>query len=284
MKKKLLYGNGKKIILGEKTLIMGILNVTPDSFSDGGKYNEIDKAVIHAKKMVAEGADIIDIGGESTRPGAPKISVKEEIERVLPILKAVREAVEVPISIDTYKAEVAKVALEHGANIVNDVWGFQAQPKIAEYIAQHDAIGIAMHNKQKKVSKDTHNKRNFDYEEDIMESIKAFFAKTFEIASNAGLSKDKIILDPGIGFGKKATQSIEVMRRLEELKTLESPLLLGTSRKSFIGSILNLPSNKRVEGTIATNVIGAMYGYDIVRVHDVKEHKRALQVTDAIVR
>lgn len=276
--------NGKTIELGKKTLVMGILNATPDSFSDGGKFNSVEAAVNHAKKMVKEGVDIIDIGGESTRPGAPKISVVDEINRVLPILKAVKKAVDVPISIDTYKSEVAKVVLENGANIINDVWGFQKEPKIADYIAKYDAIGIAMHNKEKEKGLKVHNKRDFDYEEDIIDSLKEFFQQTFKIAEKAGIKKEKIILDPGIGFGKNANQSIEVMARLKELKSLKCPLLLGTSRKSFIGNILDLPSEDRLEGTLATNIIGAMNGYDIVRVHDVKEHVRALKVTDKIIR
>lgn len=276
--------NGKTLVLGDKTIIMGILNVTPDSFSDGGIYNEIDAAVAHAKRMVNEGADIIDIGGESTRPGAPKISVEEEINRVIPILKAVMKEVDVLISVDTYKAEVAKAALENGAHIINDVWGFQKEPEIAEIIAKFNAVGIAMHNRQKNERMDTHNRRDFDYEEDIMLSIKKFFEKTFQVAKSAHLKRENIILDPGIGFGKRGSQSIEVLSRLEELKELNQPLLLGTSRKSVIGEILDLPSQERLEGTIATNVLGVMKGYDIIRVHDVKEHVRALKVVDAIIR
>ncbi|MGM0378185.1 MAG: dihydropteroate synthase [Bacillota bacterium] len=275
--------NGKKLTLGKKTLIMGILNVTPDSFSDGGKFNESSSALKHAKKMIKEGADIIDIGGESTRPGAPKISVEEELGRVIPILKLLRDKLDVLISVDTSKAKVAKKALENGANIINDVWGFQREPEIAKHIAKHDALGIAMHNKQKK-SPTKHNLRDIKYEKDIMKEIKDFFKVTFDIAKSEGLSKEKIILDPGIGFGKKAEESIEVMSRLEELNDLGCPLLLGTSRKSFIGKILDLDTNQRLEGTLATNIIGAIKGYDIIRVHDVLEHKRALTVTDKIMK
>lgn len=276
--------NGKILSLGQKTIIMGILNVTPDSFSDGGNYTEIDAAVAHAKQMVEEGADIIDIGGESTRPGAPKITVEEEIKRVIPILKAVIKEVDVLISVDTYKAAVAEAALKNGAHIINDVWGFQKEPEIAAVIAKYKAAGIAMHNRQKNESQDTHNRRDFDYEQDIMLSIKDFFEKTFKIAKDAQLKQENIILDPGIGFGKRASQSIEVLSKLEVLKSFNQPLLLGTSRKSVIGEILDLPSHQRLEGTIATNVLGVMKGYDIVRVHDVKEHVRALKVIDAIIR
>ena len=275
--------NGKKLTLGKSTLIMGILNVTPDSFSDGGKFNKASLALKHAKKMVKEGADIIDIGGESTRPGAPKISVKEELERVIPILKLLRDEIDVLISVDTSKAKVARKGLENGANIINDVWGFQREPEIAKHIAKYDALGIAMHNKQRK-SLTKHNLRDIEYEKDIMEEIKDFFKVTFDIAKSEGLSKEKIILDPGIKKKKKAKESIEVMSRLEELKDLGCPLLLGTSRKSFIGKILGLDTNQRLEGTIATNIIGAVKGYDIVRVHDVLEHKRALTVTDKIMK
>ncbi len=265
--------NGKELEIGKKTLIMGILNVTPDSFSDGGKFNDIESAIKQAKKMQDEGADIIDIGGESTRPGSKKVNEEEEIKRVIPVLKELKKEVDVVLSVDTSKANVAKIALENGANIINDVWGLQNEPEIANHIAKYDVPVIIMH-----------NKINNEYQKDIIESMKDFFNVSLEIAKKAGIKKENIFLDPGIGFGKDPEQSIEVMSRLNELNELGYKMLLGTSRKSMIGYILDLPSDQRLEGTIATNVIGVMNGYDIVRVHDVKEHVNALKVADRIYR
>jgi dihydropteroate synthase len=269
----LLECNGKKLELGKKTLIMGILNVTPDSFSDGGEYNTIESAEEQCSLILNEGADIIDIGGESTRPGSKPVTENEEIDRVIPVLKSLRNSYDPFISIDTSKAKVAKLALENGANMINDVWGLQKEPSIAQHIAQYNVPVVIMHNKE-----------NNKYEKDIIESMKLFFEKSLDIAYKAGIKKENIILDPGIGFGKDPEQNIEVMARLDEIKALGYPLLLGTSRKSMIGYILDLPSDERLEGTIATNVIGVMNGYDIIRVHDVKEHVRAIKVTDRIIR
>lgn len=262
-----------KLNIGEKTWIMGILNATPDSFSDGGQYNTIDSALEHAKEMFRQGADIIDVGGESTRPGAQEVLEKEEIQRVVPIIKALKKHINLPISIDTYKANVAKEALMAGADMINDVWGLQREPKIAKIAAQFNVPVCVMH-----------NQKGTDYTKDIIKSIKDFFVESIEIAEKAGIKKENIILDPGIGFGKTPEQNLEVMSRLSELNSLGYPILLGTSRKSMIGYVLDLPSNERVEGTIATNVIGAQAGVEFVRVHDVKEHVRALKVTDAIYR
>ena len=265
--------NGKELEIGKKTLIMGILNVTPDSFSDGGKFNNIESAIKQAKKMVDEGADIIDIGGESTRPSSKEINEEEEINRVIPILKELNKEIDIIISVDTSKANVAKVALENGANIINDVWGLQKESEIANHIAKYNVPVVIMH-----------NKINNEYEKDIIESMKDFFNVSLEIAKKAGIKEENIFLDPGIGFGKDPEQNIEVMSRLDELNELGYKMLLGTSRKSMIGYILDLPSDQRLEGTIATNVIGVMNGYDIVRVHDVKEHVNALKVADRIYR
>ena len=269
----LLACNGKNLELGKKTIVMGILNVTPDSFSDGGEYNTLDSAIHQCEKMIDEGADIIDIGGESTRPGSKPVTEAEEIERVIPVLKHLKKASDCFVSIDTSKANIAKLALENGANMINDVWGLQKEPKIADYIAEYEVPVVIMH-----------NQLNNNYDQDIIESMKDFFEKSLKIAENAGIKKDKIILDPGIGFGKNPEQNIQVMARLDEVKVLGYPLLLGTSRKSMIGYILDLPSDERLEGTIATNVIGVMNGYDLIRVHDVKAHVRAMKVTDRIVR
>lgn len=259
--------------LTKRTYIMGILNVTPDSFSDGGQYTTLDSAVEHAKVMALEGADIIDVGGESTRPGSDEVVEAEEVKRVLPVVKALVEQVALPISVDTYKANVAKVCLEAGAAMINDVWGFQREPEIANVVAQYGCPAVLMHNQV-----------GHEYSEDILISMKKFFVKSIEIAREAGVKDECILLDPGIGFGKTPEQNIVVMGRLSELQDLGFPILLGTSRKSMIGKILDLPSDERVEGTLATTVLGIQQGVSIVRVHDVKENKRAALVADAIVR
>lgn len=264
---------GTALILGERTLIMGILNVTPDSFSDGGRFNVVEAAVQHAQKMVESGADIIDVGGESTRPGSADVSMQEELDRVIPVIKALAKVIGVPISIDTYKAEVAEQAILAGASIINDVWGFQREPEIAKVAAKYNVPSILMHNQV-----------GHEYDMDMVESMKQFFRKSFEIASDAGVSPKNIILDPGIGFGKTPEQNIVLMSRLHELNCLGYPILLGTSRKSMIGKILDLPPEERVDGTVATNVLGIAQGIEILRVHDIKENMRAAKVADAIIR
>lgn len=263
----------KTIKLGERTLIMGILNVTPDSFSDGGKYNDLDNAVKHAKEMIEEGADIIDIGAESTRPGHTVISDEEEIERLTPIIKALINEIDVPISVDTYKPKVAKAVLELGVPIINDIWGLQRDPEMAKVIAEYDATVVVMHNQD-----------GTEYKNDVVDSVVEFLRESIKIAEEAGISKEKIILDPGIGFGKDTDQNLEVMSRLGELNDLGYAILLGTSKKSMIGNVLDLPSYERVEGTIATSVMGIIQGVDIIRVHNVKENYRAIKFTDTVVR
>ena len=270
----ILYSKNKKIELGKRTLIMGILNVTTDSFSDGGDYADIEKAVARAKEMAAEGADIIDIGGMSTRPGHEDISIELEMERVIPVIKRISAELDTIISIDTYRYEVAEKALENGADIINDVWGLQYDKgEMAAVAAKYDVPVIVMHNQN-----GTH------YEKDIMVSMREFFEKSFKIAEENGLSKDKIVIDPGIGFGKDMEQNIEVLHRMGEIRDI-APILLGTSRKRFIGALLNgLPPKERAEGTVATTVAGIERGADIVRVHDVLENKRAALVADAIIK
>lgn len=260
----------KEFKIGERTYIMGILNITPDSFSDGGKFNSIEAAVIQAKNMVKNGADIIDIGGESTRPNYTPVSEEEEINRVLPIIRELSREIDVPISIDTYKAKVAEAAIKEGAGLINDIWGFKKDKAMAKIAAEYDVPCCLMHNRDNNV----YEKLIEDMIKDLKESI--------DIALKAGVRKENIILDPGIGFGKDYKQNLEVMSNLERLKELGFPVLLGTSRKSMIGNALNLPVNERVEGTIATTVIGIMKGCDFVRVHDVLENKRAALMTDAI--
>ncbi|SHK07214.1 dihydropteroate synthase [Tepidibacter formicigenes] len=258
---------------GERTYIMGILNVTPDSFSDGGEFTSVDIAINRAKEMIKEGADIIDVGGESTRPGSREVSEEEELKRVLPVVKRLIKEIDVPISVDTYKSSVADNVLSIGVPIINDVWGLQRDKNMANVIAKHNAYVVIMHNQM-----------GTEYKEDIIKSIKTFFKESIKIAKEAGIKDEKIILDPGIGFGKTPEQNMHVMRRLLELNELGYPVLLGTSRKSMIGKILNLPPKERVEGTIATTVMGIIQGIDIVRVHDIKENLRAAKVTDAIYR
>lgn len=263
---------GKTFILDKETLIMGILNVTPDSFSDGGKFNSIDLAFEHAKILVAQGAHIIDIGGQSTRPGHEEVDLTTEINRVIPIIKKISKELDCIISIDTYRAEVAEAAIKAGAHIINDVWGLQKDNgEMAQIAAKYNCVVIAMHNQDSKI-----------YEEDIILSIKKFFKKTFEIAEKNGLNPNKIIIDPGIGFGKGYDENIEVLNRLKELNFI-APILLGVSKKGFIGKDLNLNPNDRVEGTIAVNTLGILNGAKIIRVHNVLEHKKALSIIDKII-
>ena len=271
--KKISCGN-KEIILGERTLVMGILNVTPDSFSDGGKYNNLDSAMKQAEKLISEGADIIDVGGESTRPGHIQITSEEEISRVVPIIEKISKNLDTIISIDTYKYDVAKEAIKVGANIINDIWGLQYDNgEMAELVKKSNLPLIAMHNQNDEV-----------YNKDIMLVLREFFEKTFKIADKYGIDRDTIILDPGLGFGKNVEQNIEVLSRLNELKDMGF-ILLGASKKRFIGKLLNdLPFDERVEGTVATTVIGIEKGVDIVRVHNVLENKRACLVADGVYR
>ncbi len=263
----------KSFDFGKRTYIMGILNITPDSFSDGGNFISIENAISHAKTMLKEGADIIDIGGESSRPGHTRITTEEELKRVIPVIKRLRAETNCIISLDTIRAEVAEQGIKNGVNILNDIWGLQGNPDMAYIAAKYHVPIVIMHNQNDTV-----------YEKDMLVEIKDFFKRSLKIAEKAGIDKDNIILDPGIGFGKTAEQNIHLLNRLKEIKDLGYPVLLGTSRKSTIGKILDLPPKERVEGTIATNVIGITQGVDILRVHDIKENLRAAKVSDAIVR
>lgn len=261
--------------LGKRTYIMGILNVTPDSFSDGGKYSSLERAIEHAREMIEQGVDIIDIGGESTRPGHIQISIEEEINRVLPVIRALRkEFPNVLLSIDSYKYQVVEKALEEGAHIINDVWGLQYdEGEMAALAARYQVPVIVMHNQEGE-----------DYQEDRVEALRKFFLKSILIAEREGLGREFLIFDPGLGFGKGFQGDVELLGRLSELKDL-GPILLGASKKRFIGTLLEaLPAEERVEGTLATTVIGIQQGVDIVRVHNVKENKRAAMVADGIYR
>lgn len=281
MKKAITYNwnDGKSLTIGKKTLIMGILNVTPDSFSDGGKWNSIDKAVQHMKEMVAAGADIIDIGAESSRPGFQVMSAEEEIARLKPFLEAVLPVCPVPVSIDTFKAETAEFAAKMGVHILNDIWGLQydEEPnKMAQVAAKYDIPIVVMHNRNSK-----------EYDCDIIDSMREFFRETIAIADRNGVKRENLILDPGIGFGKTPEGNLVVLNRMDELKEIdgvEYPMLLGTSRKSFIGYALDLPVEKRMEPTGASCVLGIMKGCEIMRIHDVAPIAPMLAITDAILQ
>lgn len=256
---------------GKKTIVMGILNVTPDSFSDGGKFNEIEKAVARAKEMVEQGADIIDIGGESTRPGHAPLSLEEELERVIPFVRAIAENVKVPISVDTYKAEVAKQAIEAGAHIINDIWGAKADDQMAKVAAELEVPIILMH-----------NRHNRDYQFFLRDVLNDLY-ESIALAKRAGVKDDMIILDPGIGFAKDYSENIKMMQHLDMLVGTGYPVLLGTSRKTMIGQALDLPVNERMEGTGATVCYGIQKGCQIIRIHDVKEMSRMAKMMDALM-
>ena len=257
-----------------KIMIMGILNVTPDSFSDGGKFYRRKDAVKKALELVEEGADIIDIGGESTRPGAERVKKKEELDRVLPVIEGLRKESDVPISIDTYKSRVAKNAIEAGADLVNDISALRFDEEMGKIAAEAGVPIVLMHMKGNPRTM----QENPTYE-NIIEEIIEFLEERKRTAIKSGISEDKIIIDPGIGFGKTAAGNYEILKRLKEFKQINSPMLLGTSRKSFIGDTLNASVEERLAGTIATNVIGALRGADILRVHNVGEVKKAIKVT-----
>ncbi len=263
-------GNREFDLLNQ-TYIMGILNVTPDSFSDGGKFSQLDAALYQAEKMLEEGADLIDIGGESTRPGFAAVSFEEEIERTIPVIEAIQKRFETVISIDTYKAATAHEAIRAGASLVNDVWGLKRDPEIAGVIAQEQVACCLMH-----------NRTNSEYD-NFMKNMKADLEESMELAKKAGIQKDQIILDPGVGFAKSVEQNLEAIGKVGELLEFGCPLLLATSRKSVIGKTLDLEVDQRLEGTLVTTVMGVMAGCSFVRVHDVKENKRAIQMTRAIL-
>ena len=259
--------------INEQALVMGILNTTPDSFSDGGNYNSVEKAIDHALEMEADGAHIIDVGGESTRPNHQPISETEEIERVVPIIKELKDRLSIPISIDTYKANVAEAAIQAGAEMINDIWGAKQEPKIAQIAAEYNVPIILMHNRTNK----QYNSMIEDMITDLKESI--------EIAQTAGVKKDKIILDPGVGFGKELPDNFHVLHHLDTIADAFSyPMLLGTSRKSFISTILDIPPEERDNATGATTCYGMMKGVRIFRVHDVARHVQLIHMMEAMMK
>lgn len=251
--------------------IMGILNVTPDSFSDGGKYDELDQALFHAEQMVKDGAAIIDIGGESTRPNHTKISSDEEIDRVCPVIEAIAARIDIPISLDTYKSDVAYAGIQSGAHMINDVWGLKWDGTMAKVIAQSGVASCLMHNRREPVYR--------NYIEDVVADLQ----ESVQMAKDAGMDMNQLCIDPGIGFAKNLEQNLQLMHHLEALRAIGYPVLLGTSRKSMIGLTLNLPVEEREEGTMATTVYGIEHGCSIIRVHDVKANYRAAQMTLAMM-
>ncbi len=258
--------------IGNHTYVMGILNVTPDSFSDGGKFNETDKALFHVEEMLEEGMDILDIGGESTRPGYTLLSDEEETDRVVPVIEAVKSRFDVPVSLDTYKSRVALAGIEAGTDLINDIWGLKYDKNMAGVIAKAGLPCCLMH-----------NRTNTDYD-CLLEDVAADLSQTIKLAKEAGIKEEKIILDPGVGFGKTYEQNLKIINHLEELKLFGYPLLLGASRKSVIGLTLDLPTKERVEGTLVTTVFGVIKGCAFVRVHDIKENVRAIKMAEAIFR
>ncbi|MFA9464204.1 MAG: dihydropteroate synthase [Velocimicrobium sp.] len=255
-----------------KTYIMGILNVTPDSFSDGGRYHQREQAMLHVSEMIKDGADVIDVGGESTRPNHTKISEEQEIERVVPMIRMIRENFDIPVSIDTYKSQVAKEALAAGADLVNDIWGLKYDDSMAKVIKEADASVCIMHNRE------NIEYQNFIY--DVMNEL----GQSIQIAKQNGISDDRILLDPGVGFAKTLAMNLSCVNHLEKFHELNYPILLGTSRKSMIGLALDLPVSEREEGTLATTVMAVMKGCQFVRVHNVKANKRAIMMTEEIMR
>ena len=270
----------RNLEIGRKTLIMGILNVTPDSFSDGGQYNQLEYAIARAKEMVAEGADLLDIGGESTRPGAEKVSLEVELERVIPIVKALKTEVSVPISIDTYKAQVARQALDHGAHLINDVTGLHGDPKMAEVVAEYRCPIILMHNR---LTEQWHA-GSVDQYEHLQSEVIRDLRTSITLAQQAGIDDELIMLDPGIGFAKTHEQNLQCLASLRSLVDLGYPIVLGTSRKRVIRHTIGAEADDCIEGTAATVALGISQGCQIMRVHDIKEMKRVAMMSDAILQ
>jgi dihydropteroate synthase len=290
--------HGHELTWGSRTYIMGILNLTPDSFSGDGLLDnqsspenyqiDLDAILERARLFVDNGADILDVGGESTRPGALMVNAEEEIKRVIPVVEKLSANLDVIISIDTYKAAVAEQAILHGAHMINDVWGFHADPELAGIAAKYQTPVILMHNRSSWAHAEIKEKLGGRYVgipyENLMDDVKRELMESVDIAHSAGIPDEKIILDPGIGFGKSVEQNLELVNKLDEIRALGYPVLLGPSRKSFIGYTLNLPPEQRLEGTAAAVSVGVVRGADIMRVHDVPFMSKVIRMTDAIVR
>ncbi|MCD6231622.1 dihydropteroate synthase [Candidatus Aerophobetes bacterium] len=257
---------------------MGVLNLTPDSFFNGGRFNREDAALNRVEEMVEEGADIIDVGGESTRPGAKKVTLEEEINRVIPVLRKLRKRFKIPLSIDTYKAKVAKEALEVGADMVNDISGLRFDSRMKQIISKYDVPVVIMH-----IKGTPQNMQNNPEYRDLMNEIISYLKESIKIAEEEGIDPQKIIIDPGIGFGKTTEHNLEIIKRIPELKSLDKPILIGVSRKSFIGNVLGLPPSERLEGSLAATSIAVFQGVNIVRTHDVKATRRVVDLVKAIM-
>ena len=268
----LTVANGEPLVWGRRTYVMGIINVTPDSFSGDGLASDLQAVAAQAVRYQEEGADLLDVGAESTRPGSTPITLQEELARLLPALDTILSRVNLPVSVDTYKSEVARHAIQAGATIVNDVWGLKKDPEIAKAVSEGGAGLIIMHNQE-----------TLRYR-DLVPDVLASLSQSMVLARAAGVPQENIILDPGIGFGKTPDHNLEILKRLSEFKTLGRPLLVGTSRKSTIGRVLDLPPDQRLEGTAATVALSIAGGADMVRVHDVREMARVCRMTDAVVR
>ena len=294
---KLKIGNTDFDPAGRRVYIMGILNVTPDSFSDGGRFQQIDAALRHVEEMVRDGADIVDIGGESTRPGYVHITEAEEIERVARVVRAVKERFDVPVSVDTYKWRVMDALLAEGADLANDIWGLRygkfsgEEDHMAEVVAKHGVPVVIMHNDALARSREERTEEQYRIslteaaeEEDVILRVKNGLLDSIRIAKASGIAEDKIILDPGVGFAKTQEENLKVIQGLAKITKLDYPVLLAASRKSVIGNVLNLPPEEREEGTIVTSVMAAMAGCRFVRVHDVAANRRALDMTEAIIQ
>jgi dihydropteroate synthase len=271
---------GQRVLdLSSRTHLMGVLNVTPDSFSDGGKFFKLEEAVKQGLQLAEEGAEIIDVGGESTRPGSEPIAIEEELRRVIPVIEELTKRIKMPISIDTYKSRVAKEALDSGASMVNDISGLRYDPEMKKVIAEYDVPLVLMH-----IKGTPKNMQENPKYENLLEDIKSYLNQSISIAEEAGIGEDKIIIDPGIGFGKTLNDNLKILKNLREFKSLGRPIMIGVSRKSFIGKILDLPTDERLEGSLASMAVAIMNGANILRVHDVKESKRVAKLVDAILK
>lgn len=258
---------------------MGILNVTPDSFSDGGKFFKFEDAKRQALKMVEEGADIIDIGGESTRPGSEAVPLEEELKRVIPLIEDLVKTINIPISIDTYKSEVVKRALDAGAEMINDISALRFDPNMANVASKYEAGIVLMH-----IQGTPKNMQENPHYDNLIKEIKTYLKESIKLAEQAGVKKDKILIDPGIGFGKRVEHNLNILKNLKEFKELGKPIMVGTSRKSFIGKVLDLPVEQRLEGSLASMAVSIINGANLVRVHDVRESARVARLVDEIIR
>jgi dihydropteroate synthase len=274
-----LYFTKRSLDLSARTHLIGILNVTPNSFSDGGKFLKVEEAVRQGIKMAEEGADIIDVGGESTRPGSDPITIEEELSRVIPVIKALSKETDVPISIDTYKSEVAKKALDAGAEMINDISALRFDPKMKEVVAEYQSPVVLMH-----IKGTPKNMQENPYYENVIKEIIEYLRESIQLAKDAKVKEENIIIDPGIGFGKRLEDNLNILKNLKKFSILNCPILVGPSRKSFIGRILDLPVEERLEGSLAALAVAIMNGANIVRVHDVKENKRVVGLVDAVLK